>query len=75
VRLDDCGDVLGVEELRQVLHIGLRQAYELLRRGDIYSVRIGRSRRIPRAAVVRFLAGADEPKPPQLVAVEGHGSR
>ena len=75
MRLVDCGEVLTVEELSQVLHIGRRQTYELLRRGDVYSVAIGRSRRIPRSAVERFLAGADEPEPPQLAAVEGHGSR
>jgi excisionase family DNA binding protein len=47
--------VLTVEELHEVLRIGRNAAYDLLARDEIYHVKIGRSIRIPRSAVERFL--------------------
>lgn len=55
LRLDECGSVLTVAELERVLKIGRRQAYDLIRRREIYAVKIGRSLRIPRSAVEEFL--------------------
>ena len=40
-----------------VLDIGRNTAYELVRSGQIRSIRIGRQLRIPRDAVVEFLNG------------------
>lgn len=73
LRLSDCGDVLSVNELAQVLHVGQRQAYELLRRGDIFHRRIGRSLRVPRAAVERFLDDGPIEKSSPLAVVAGGG--
>ncbi|MDQ3342189.1 MAG: helix-turn-helix domain-containing protein [Actinomycetota bacterium] len=53
--LDDAPDVLTVEQVAAVLSIGRNQAYEAVRRGDIYAVRLGRSLRVPKAAVLRLL--------------------
>ena len=55
--LDDLPLALRVEDLMPVLAIGRNTAYELVRSGQIRSLRIGRQLRIPRDAVVEFLNG------------------
>ena len=55
--LDDLPLVLRVEDLMPVLDIGRNAAYELIRCGQIRSVRVGRKLRIPKQAVEDFLAG------------------
>ena len=47
--------VLKVEDLMPILSIGRNMAYKLVRTGQIYSVRIGRSYRIPRNALEDYL--------------------
>ena len=44
-----------VEEAARRLPIGRSHVYELLRCGDIVSVRLGRARRIPVSALERFV--------------------
>ena len=46
---------LRVEDLMSILGIGRNTAYELIRSGQIRSVRIGRQIRIPREALLEFL--------------------
>lgn len=46
---------LQVEDLMPILGIGRNTAYELIRSGQIRSVRIGRQIRIPRDALLEFL--------------------
>ena len=46
---------LRVEDLIPILGIGCNTAYELIRSGQIRSVRIGRQIRIPRDALLEFL--------------------
>ena len=55
--LDDLPLVLRVDDLMPVLDIGRNTAYELIRSGQIRSVRVGRKLRIPKQAVEEFLAG------------------
>lgn len=62
-------NVLTVEEVAAELRIGRRQAYQLVRSGRLYGVRIGRTVRVPRAAVERFLNG-EEAEPPSLAVVK-----
>lgn len=52
---DDLPLTLSVRELMLILSIGRNTAYELIRSGQIRSVRIGRKIRIPKAEVLRFL--------------------
>ena len=47
---------LRVEELMPVLGIGRNTAYELVRSGQIRSVRVGRQLRIPKDALLEFLS-------------------
>ena len=48
--------LLTPEEAAEVLSIGRSKVYELIGPGHIASVRIDRSRRIPRHVVVEFVA-------------------
>lgn len=52
--------VLKVEDLTQILSIGRNTAYRLVRSGKIYSVRVGRSYRIPRDALEEYLRKTSE---------------
>lgn len=47
--------VMHVEDLATLLDIGRNAAYELVRSGKIASLRIGRTIRIPREAVINYL--------------------
>ena len=55
--LDDLPLTLRVEDLMPILDVGRNTAYELVRSGQIRSIRIGRQLRIPRDAVLDFLNG------------------
>ncbi len=48
--------LLTVEETRSDLRVSRAKLYALIASGDLESVKIGRSRRIPSAAVERFVA-------------------
>lgn len=48
--------VMSVPELAEVLRIGRNNAYQLVRDGAIASIRIGKSIRIPRQALLDFLS-------------------
>ena len=47
--------VLHVEDLMQVLDVGRNTAYELLRSGKIFSIRVGKQIRIPKESVEEYL--------------------
>ena len=53
--LHDLPVTLRVEDLIPILGIGRNTAYELIRSGQIRSIRIGRQIRIPRDALLEFL--------------------
>ena len=53
--LDELPLALRVEDLMPILGIGRNTAYELVRSGQIRSIKIGRLIRVPRDAVVEFL--------------------
>lgn len=55
--------VLTVDEVAGELRIGRRQAYAAIERGEIPSIRIGRTIRVPRAWLERTLAGIPEDGP------------
>jgi excisionase family DNA binding protein len=50
--------VYSVMELASVLHIGRNAAYALIKNGDIRCVRIGRTIRVPRSALLEYLERA-----------------
>lgn len=53
--IDDLPLTLRVEDLMPILNIGRNTAYDLVRSGQIKSIRIGRNIRIPKSEVIRFL--------------------
>ena len=53
--------VLRVEDLAQMLSIGRNTAYALVRSGEIRSIRIGKSYRIPKEAIEEYLANHHNP--------------
>ena len=55
---EDLPLTMRVEDLMPVLRVGRNAAYELVRSGKIRSIRVGRSIRIPREAVIDYLAKA-----------------
>ena len=48
-------DVLTVKELCEALNIGRNSAYALLRSGEIRSIRIGRSIKIPKTFLIEYI--------------------
>lgn len=54
--LDELPLALKVEDLMPILGIGRNAAYELVRCGQIRSIRVGRNIRVPKDAVAEFLA-------------------
>ena len=52
---DELPLLLKVEDLMPVLGIGRNTAYELVRTGQIFSIRIGRQLRIPKQALIDFV--------------------
>lgn len=56
--LENYRDVLTVKELKEVLRIGFNRAYDLLKNGDIKSLRVGNKIIIPKTAVIEYLSTA-----------------
>ena len=58
--LDELPLALRVEDLMPILGIGRNTAYELVRSGQIRSVKVGRQIRVPKDAVMEFLGAKVE---------------
>lgn len=56
---DELPLALRVEDLMPVLGIGRNTAYELVRSGQIRSVRVGKQIRIPKEALREYLSGKE----------------
>jgi excisionase family DNA binding protein len=52
--------LLRPEEVAQALGIGRTMVFELIRSGELRSVKIGKARRIPTAAVREYIEGLDD---------------
>ena len=55
ISYDDIPLIMKVEDLMLILLIGRNTAYELVRSGEIQSLRVGRQIRISRDALIAFL--------------------
>ena len=53
----DYPDAVTPEQVRQMLGIGRRKAYELLKSGELAGIRMGRIYRVPKLAVIDYLCG------------------
>jgi excisionase family DNA binding protein len=61
-RLEALPDLVTVEQFAAWAGIGRNQAYAAVHNGEVRSVRLGRSIRIPRAALEELVLGADPPR-------------
>ncbi len=52
---NDYPDVVTVDDLRQMLHIGRSAAYSLLKSGRIKTLKFGKKYIIPKSSVIDFL--------------------
>jgi excisionase family DNA binding protein len=59
-RLSDLPLALTVEEAASVLRLGRTAAYAAVRRGDIPTVRVGKSLRVPRQKLAELLGEPNE---------------
>ena len=53
--LDQYDDMMSVQDLQEALHVGKNRAYELLRNGTVQAIRMGKSWKVPKEAVIEFL--------------------
>lgn len=53
--LTDYPDILDIHQLRRALGIGREGAYKLINDGHIHAVMVGKSYRIPKSGVIKFL--------------------
>lgn len=56
-------DILSVNELQSALHIGRTKAYELVNTGEIRSIKVGKSIRIPKKSLLDYVNGTGYNKP------------
>ena len=56
---DELTLTLRVEELMPILGIGRNTAYELVRSGQIRSIKVGKQIRIPKEALREYLSGKE----------------
>ena len=53
-------DVLTPSQVQEMLGVGQRMTYGLLREGKISNVRMGRLYRVPKVAVIDYLCGEEK---------------
>ncbi len=63
-------DVISVDDLQAMLHIGRNAAYSLLKSGVISTVRVGKKYIIPKASVIDFL-GLNTAAKPDIINPSG----
>lgn len=50
-------DIVSLDEMRKMLHIGRNKALQLLAEKKIQSIRIGSRHKIPKVSIIEFLNG------------------
>lgn len=63
-------DVVSVDDVQAMLHIGRNAAYSLLQSGAITTIRVGKKYIIPKASVIDFL-GLNKAAKPDIIDVSG----
>ena len=52
---DRYSDLMTMKELQAALQVGRNKAYQLIKSGDIRSIRIGKSIRVPKRFVIDYI--------------------
>lgn len=55
---NDYPEVISVDNLQEILHIGRNAAYSLLKEGKIKTIKIGKKYIIPKKSIIEFLETA-----------------
>ena len=55
IMFSNCKDVVTVEQLAEMLDIGLTLAYRLVRQNTIKSIKVGRQYKIPKQNIISYL--------------------
>jgi len=53
-------DILTVEEVCSALNIGKNTAYQLIKNGDLKSIRIGKVHKIPKIWLIEYVLGEED---------------
>ncbi len=53
--LEQYNDILSVEELCELLHVGRNRVYQLLQSGELKGFRLGKTWKIPKIAVEEYI--------------------
>lgn len=53
--LEQYNDILSVEELCELLHVGQNRVYQLLQSGELKGFRLGKTWKIPKIAVEEYI--------------------
>ncbi len=53
--LEQYNDILSVEELCELLHVGRNRIYQLLQSGELKGFRLGKTWKIPKIAVEEYI--------------------
>lgn len=54
---EDYPDILTIQELREILYIGRNRAYALLESGALRGIKVGRSWRVSKDELLRYVNG------------------
>lgn len=57
---EEYSDVVSVDDLRKMLHLGRNAVYALLQDGSIETIRVGKKYIIPKTSAIKFLLSAQK---------------
>ena len=49
-------DVVTIEDIMKMLHLGRTTVYEMLKNGTIYSVKIGKKYIVPKKSIIKLIS-------------------
>lgn len=55
IMLKDYPDVMSIEQMCEVLSVSTKTGYQLIRDGKVFSLKVGRAYRIPKAHLFTYL--------------------
>ena len=53
-------EILSIEEVMEILHIGKNSVYSLLKSNEIRNIRVGKRYIVPKQSVINFIAAITE---------------
>lgn len=54
--LEEYDALLSIQDIRQILNVGRKSVYELLKSGEIPAFRIGKNWKIPKDAIIHYIS-------------------